>query len=187
MLVLDARGVGYEILATSDVLEAASAKRAQDPQAKVTVVTHLVVRDDAWMLYGFRTRGSRLIFRALLKVQSVGPKVALNVMSVYRDRQLLDILRVGDVALVQRVPGVGAKMAKRIVAEVPDHLAKVSSELAGVTSQDVGTSASVVNALEALGFGLEESRRMLAAALAELGPDASDEDALRVAIARGAP
>jgi holliday junction DNA helicase RuvA len=125
-VVVDVGGVGYRLAVSAETLEHVPA--AGKP---VTLHSHLIVRDDALALYGFATEEERDLFLMLLGVQSVGPKVALAVLSGGPPRELLGALAAGDAGRFQAVPGIGKRTAERIIVEL--------REKAGVTLPPSGT------------------------------------------------
>ena len=114
-LVLDVQGVGYEVDAPMSTFYALPALNES-----VSLFTHLVVREDAQLLYGFATRTERVVFRALLKVNGVGAKVALSILSGLSVDEFLACVASKDVAALVRVPGIGKKTAERLLIELQD-------------------------------------------------------------------
>jgi Holliday junction DNA helicase RuvA len=112
-VVVDCGGVGYRLAISSETLRYVPAVGRS-----VVLHAHLVVRDDALQLYGFATEEERELFLMLLAVQSVGPKVALAVLSGGPPRELLAAVAAGDAARLQAVPGVGKRTAERIIVEL---------------------------------------------------------------------
>jgi Holliday junction DNA helicase RuvA len=121
-VVLVAGGVGYRLAVSSETL-----RHVPAVGRTVTLHSHLVVRDDALALYGFATEEERDLFLALIGVQSVGPNVALAVLSGGAPRELVAAVASGDVARLQSVPGIGKRTAERIVVELREKVAGVSS------------------------------------------------------------
>ena len=117
-VVLETAGVGYRLAASAETL-----RRVPAVGATVTLHSHLIVRDDALALYGFATESERDLFLALIGVQSVGPKVALAVLSGGTPRELITALASGDVARLQAVPGIGKRTAERIIVELREKVA----------------------------------------------------------------
>jgi Holliday junction DNA helicase RuvA len=124
-VVIDCGGVGYRLAVSSETL-----RHVQAVGNDVLLHAHLVVRDDALALYGFASEEERELFLMLLGVQSVGPKVALAVLSGGPPRELLAAIAAGDVARFQAVPGIGKRTAERIIVEL--------REKVGVSLPDVG-------------------------------------------------
>lgn len=165
--VVDVAGVGYRLAVSSETLEHVPA--AGKP---VTLHSHLIVRDDALQLYGFATEEERDLFLMLLGVQSVGPKVALAVLSGAPPRELLGALAAGDTARFQAVPGIGKRTAERIIVEL--------REKAGVTLPDdvmVGRTGSDApraiarDGLVGLGYSVQEADKLLDGAAGETPED----------------
>ncbi|HEY5319062.1 MAG TPA: Holliday junction branch migration protein RuvA [Solirubrobacteraceae bacterium] len=156
-VVIECGGVGYRLAVSSETLRHVPAAGNE-----AMLHTHLVVRDDALALYGFATEEERELFLLLLGVQSVGPKVALAVLSAGAPRDLFAALAAGDGARFQAVPGIGKRTAERIIVEL--------REKVGVTVPD-GGSISVTRAedprtlaregLLGLGFGPAEADELL--------------------------
>src|SRR3954464_6164067 len=112
-VVVSCGGVGYRLAVSAETL-----RQGPGPRKPATLHTHLIVRDDALLLYGFATEAERDLFLLLIGVQSVGPKVALAVLSGGTPRELLAAVAAGDTARLQAVQGVGKRTAERIVVEL---------------------------------------------------------------------
>jgi Holliday junction DNA helicase RuvA len=164
MLMVDVNGVGYE-------LEAPMSTFYGLPPAgeAVALFTHLVVREDAHILFGFGTDGERRLFRGLLKVSGVGPKIALGILSGASVEDFLRTIEAEDVAMLTRIPGIGRKTAERIIIEMRDSVQKLSMPAAG-GAQPVGMGAAqsaqseAFSALIALGYKPAEVARLLKSA-----------------------
>jgi len=133
-VVVDCGGVGYRLAVSAETL-----RHVPAVGKGVLLHTHLVVRDDALALYGFATEEERELFLMLIAVQSVGPKVALAVLSGGPPRDLLAALAAGDSARLQAAPGVGKRTAERIIVELREKVgasATVPAVLAAVRSED---------------------------------------------------
>jgi Holliday junction DNA helicase RuvA len=175
-VVVDVNGVGYRLAVSSETLKQVPAAGKQ-----VTLHSHLIVRDDALQLYGFATEEERDLFLMLLGVQSVGPKVALAVLSGGSPRELLSALAAGDSKRFQAVPGIGRRTAERIIVELREK-AGVAVPADGVPSS-VGSDdprAIAREALLGLGYSLEEADKLLARAPGET-PEELIAHALRTA------
>jgi Holliday junction DNA helicase RuvA len=156
-VVIEAAGVGYRLSVSSETL--AAVPRAGE---QATLLTHLVLRDDGMHLYGFSTEAERELFLMLIGVQSVGPKVALAVLSGGAPRELLNAIASGDTARFQAVPGIGKRTAERIIVELREKVAgKVSDEIVvrHTPSDDPRTLAR--EGLLGLGFSPQEADGML--------------------------
>jgi holliday junction DNA helicase RuvA len=156
-VVIEAAGVGYKLAVSSETL---SAVPAAGEQARL--FTHLVLRDDGINLYGFSTQSERELFLMLIGVQSVGPKVALAVLSGGTPRELLNAIASGDTARFQAVPGIGKRTAERVIVELREKVAgRVSEEIVvrRGASDDPRTVAR--DGLIGLGFSPQEVDRLL--------------------------
>jgi Holliday junction DNA helicase RuvA len=134
----------------------------------VALFTHLVVREDAHILFGFGSESERRLFRSLLKVSGVGPKIALGILSGASVEDFLRIVEAEDVAMLTRIPGIGRKTAERVIIEMRDSVQKLSmpavagEALAPQTPQSPQSEA--FSALIALGYKPPEITRLLKAA-----------------------
>jgi Holliday junction DNA helicase RuvA len=141
-VVVDCGGVGYRLAVSAETL-----RHVPAVGKAVLLHTHLVVRDDALALYGFATEEERELFLMLISVQSVGPKVALAVLSGGPPRELLRALAAGDTARLQAAPGVGKRTAERIIVEL---------------REKVGATAPVATAISNGSSGASDDPRVLA-------------------------
>ena len=156
-VVVEASGVGYRMAVSSQTLAALPA--AGD---EARLLTHLVLRDDGMQLYGFATDSERELFLMLIGVQSVGPKVALAVLSGGSARELLNAIASGDSARFQAVPGIGKRTAERIIVELREKVAgKVTDDIVvrRTASDDPRTLAR--EGLIGLGFTPQEAEGLL--------------------------
>jgi Holliday junction DNA helicase RuvA len=158
VVVETAGGVGYRLAVSSETL-----RHVPAVGRPVTLHAHLIVRDDALALYGFATEEERDLFLALIGVQSVGPKVALAVLSGGTPRDLVAALAAGDVARLQAVPGIGKRTAERIVVELREKVdAEVEPPITGRRGDDPRHVAR--DGLLELGFAPAEAAALLEAA-----------------------
>jgi len=163
-LLVDVNGVGYEV-------EAPMSTFYELPKTgeEVILFTHLVVREDAHLLFGFIKESDRALFRSLIKVSGVGGKMALALLSGMSSRDFITTVKSNDIASLTRIPGVGKKTAERLIIEMRDRLKDLLPDAA--TSQIPSSSASdalppdeikdAVSALIALGFKPPEASRMV--------------------------
>jgi len=169
-VIVSCHGVGYEIdvpMSTFYPLPRAG--------EEVTLLTHLVVREDAHLLFGFLTAAERATFRQLLKISGVGPKVALSVLSGLSVDDLSAAVADGDSGRLTKIPGIGKKTAERLVLELRDKLPKV---VAVRPADGRAASGEVVGALLALGYNDREAQ----AAAKGLPADLQLADAIRQAL-----
>jgi Holliday junction DNA helicase RuvA len=175
-VVIEAAGVGYRMAVSSETLAAVPGAGEQ-----ARLFTHLVLRDDAMHLYGFATQAERELFLMLIAVQSVGPKVALAVLSGGTPRELLNAIASGDAARFQAVPGIGKRTAERIIVELREKVAgKVTDEIVvrATPSDDPRTLAR--EGLLGLGFTPQEADGLLDSAAGDT-PEALISEALKAA------
>ena len=149
-VIVACNGVGYEI----DVPMSTFYPLPRTGE-EVTLLTHLVVREDAHLLYGFVTAGERVAFRQLLRISGVGPKVALSVLSGMSVDDLSAAVSAEDSPRLTRIPGIGKKTAERLVLELRDKLPKTISVARSADAAAAG--ADVLNALLALGYNEREA------------------------------
>jgi Holliday junction DNA helicase RuvA len=162
-LLLDVNGVGYEVEAPMSTFYNLPSLGEQ-----VTLLTHLVVRDDAHVLFGFGTDSERALFRGLLKVSGVGAKMALAILSGMTAEEFSACVQSDDVSALVRLPGIGKKTAERLIVEMRDRLEKLglSTDAVSLSSAPAGTVetspvADAVSALTALGYKPNEASRMV--------------------------
>jgi holliday junction DNA helicase RuvA len=164
-VVLSCGGVGYRLAVSAETLGKVPA--AGKP---ATLHTHLIVRDDALLLYGFASEAERDLFLLLIGVQGVGPKVALAVLSGGTPRELLAAVAAGDTARLQAVPGVGKRTAERIVAELRPKLG-ADTEIV-VSRAEIGDPRTLArDGLLELGYTPQEVDRLLDGATGERPED----------------
>ncbi len=167
-LLLDVAGVGYEV-------EAPMSTFYQLPAVgnEVTLHTHLVVREDAHLLFGFANERERALFRNLIKVNGVGAKMALAILSGMNAESFARCVQEGDTGSLTRLPGIGKKTAERLIVEMRDRLEawQADGALPVVMATPIGSARDEVNdalsALVALGYKPPEASRMVNAIDAE--------------------
>ncbi len=180
LLMVDVNGVGYELEAPMSTFYGLPA--TGEP---VALFTHLVVREDAHILFGFGTDSERRLFRSLLKISGVGPKIALGILSGASVDDFLRIIEAEDVTMLTRIPGIGRKTAERVIIEMRDNVQKLASPSLGVGQSAAGLGAATTpqseafSALIALGYKPPEVARLLKSAD---GPDLSTTDIIRRAL-----
>jgi Holliday junction DNA helicase RuvA len=175
VLVVDIQGVGYELEAPMSTFYKVTLG------APVTLFVHQVVREDANLLYGFASREERDMFRMLLKVNGVGPKMALAILSGMEADAFAACIRQGDVGTLTCIPGVGKKTAERLVIEMRDRIGDGSTAIPGMggIAFPASPERDAVTALIALGYKAVEAER----AVGKLVKDnASAEDLIRQAL-----
>ena len=185
-LLVDVNGVGYELEAPMSTFYDLPAVGAA-----VLLHTHLVVREDAHVLYGFARETERALFRSLLRVSGVGPKMALAILSGMNADEFARCVQRDDTAALSRLPGIGKKTAERLIIEMRDRLARLDDEAFAVAARPHATGAGAPSALEdavsaliALGYKAPEASRMVRAVSAE---GLASEDLIRAALKAAVP
>lgn len=180
-VLLNVNGVGYEI--DTPLSTFCQLQKGQ----KVTLWTHLVVREDAQQLYGFSEAQEKIIFRTLLKVNGVGPKMALGILSTLSVELLIHTIEHDDINTLIKVPGVGKKTAERLMIELRDRF-KALSQSANSTSQTITSQIQFMSnspvaeaeaALQSLGYKPIEAQKAVAAVKADYTESA---DIIRAAL-----
>ena len=165
MLLLDVNGVGYEVEAPMSTFYT-----LPEVGAKAILFTHLAIREDAHVLYGFSNESERLLFRSLLKVSGVGAKMALAILSGMTAEEFALCVQTDDVSSLVKLPGIGKKTAERLIVEMRDRLDKLELPTGSVPSVPQKTIADsvqnspvadAVSALVALGYKPNEASRMV--------------------------
>lgn len=177
-LLVDCNGVGYEIEAPMPVFY-----ELPKVGENVVLFIHMIVREDAQLLYGFSSLSQRAMFRELIKVNGVGAKMAVAILSGLSADEFAQCISSQDVAALTRLPGIGKKTAERLIVEMQDRLGRLAGDQDTTTA---GSSAAVaapsdrsqaIAALEALGFKGAEAQRMVKSSQGE-----SVEEILRNAL-----
>jgi holliday junction DNA helicase RuvA len=167
-LMIDVGGVGYELEAPMSTFFHLPAVGQE-----VSLLTHLVVREDAQMLYGFATQEERRLFRNLLKVSGVGPKIALALLSGISVEAFAQCILNEDVGALMRVPGIGRKTAERLFVEMRDRIAHLEGEPGIARGTGVSPESEALGALIGLGYKPAEAARLLKAV--EVGVHTTEE------------
>ncbi len=166
-VLIECAGVGYEVEAPMSTFYDLPAVGES-----VTLVTHLLIRDDAHVLYGFRSEHDRALFRALLRVTGVGAKMALAILSGMDAARFAQCVGQEDIAMLSRLPGIGKKTAQRLVMEMKDRIAELGQPPA-VSAGAIPAAAlaavddplaDAIGALVALGYKPADANRMARAA-----------------------
>lgn len=169
-ICVDVQGIGYEIDVPMSTLY-----DLPDVGGTVTLHTHLSIRDDAHVLFGFGKASERVAFRTLIKVSGIGPKTALGILSGLSVDDLASAIQAQDIALLTRAPGIGKKTAERMILELRDKFDEVIS-----TSTTTPTSdrSDILNALLALGYNNNEANK----AVKKVPADVSVSEGIRQAL-----
>jgi Holliday junction DNA helicase RuvA len=175
-ITVDVHGIGYEVdvpMSTFYNLPAAG--------EKVSLHTHLLVREDAHQLFGFLSEGERAMFRQLLRISGIGARTALAVLSGLSVGEIAQAVTLQDSGRLVKIPGIGKKTAERLLLELKDKLPKttlVASATAGTGAAAPDAASDILNALLALGY----SEREAIAAMKHLPPEATVSDGIRQAL-----
>ena len=179
-MLVDVAGVGYE-------LEAPMTTFYELPSigAEITLYTHMVVREDAHLLFGFSRASQRSLFRSLLKVSGIGPRVALAILSGMNEQEFALCVSSEDISRITKVPGIGKKTAERLVIEMRDKVeaAALLPKSVSATMTQMDPASEAVSALMALGYKGNEASRLVRNVS---GDDLSTEDIIRQALRNAA-
>ncbi len=176
-LLIDVQGVGYEVDAPMSTFY-----QLPNIGEDVTLHTHLVVREDAQLLYGFASDSERSLFRNLIKINGVGAKLALTILSGMNAQEFIHCIQDNDASALVRLPGIGKKTAERLIIELRDRLKDELPEPGAGTGQTMSAMSAqgnsspagdAVSALIALGYKAQEASRMVRSIDAE-GKDVED-------------
>ena len=188
-MLLDVNGVGYEVEASMNTFY-----KLPEVGAEVSLHTHFVVREDAQLLYGFADQQEKLLFRSLIKVNGVGPKLALSILSGISANDFIRSVHNEDTTALVRVPGVGKKTAERLIVEMKDRLSQLQLPTLTELELSSGNQSDTVlapaadhrteaeSALIALGYKPQQATRAIEQAAQALGEDAVTEALIRHAL-----
>lgn len=177
-LVLDLNGIGYEVIVAPEIANSLTIG------AEVELFTSLVVREDSWTLFGFRSPDARTLFEELQGVTGIGPKVAHALIAFFRPEELRLAIANGEASSLERVPGVGKKVASRIILELKDKYGdgRLSAQNVSGKWRD-----NLMRALTGLGYSNREAEHAIDLTIAELEVDPANVEIsalLRQALAR---
>ncbi|MCX7120632.1 MAG: Holliday junction branch migration protein RuvA [Gammaproteobacteria bacterium] len=178
LLTIDVNGIGYEIHAPMSTFY-----QLPDIDSTITLLTHFVVREDAHLLFGFSQEQERKLFRALIKVNGVGPKLALTILSGMETTHFVDCIQTQNAGSLTHIPGVGKKTAERLIVEMRDSLShwEISSE--SLSQTDLLNPNQVIqdaiSALTALGYKPVDAKNAISKVHQ---PDHNNEQLIRLAL-----
>jgi Holliday junction DNA helicase RuvA len=179
--IMTASGLAYEVLVPLSVLE-----KLPRTGGAVALHTAMVVREDAWLLFGFPTAEERRLFQRLMGTTGVGPSLAMNLLSTLTGDRLVRAIRAGDLATLTQVPRVGKKLAERLVLELRDKLDGTGVEeiaAPGRAAAPAGPGSDAVRALVALGYAPADAERAVRATLEGAPKGESTADLIRRSLA----
>lgn len=173
-ILVDVNGIGYEIYVPMSTLY-----NLPEIGEEVTLFTHFSVREDAQLLYGFFSKNERALFRLLVRISGIGPKIALSILSGISPQMLSQAVSEQESGLLTRIPGIGKKTAERIVLELKGKLNETFG-IENTSSPSNSTKADITSALISLGYSEREALQ----AVKELAADISVNDGIREALKR---
>lgn len=165
-IVIDVSGVGYGVNISVSTFE-----KLPDAGSKATVLTHHHIREDAQVLFGFATEEERTLFRMLISVSGIGPKIAQTILSGIQPEELVRTISQGNLGALTAVPGVGRKTAERLIVELKDKVSKIDPASAAfeVKSSPNAIRGEALAALTSLGFTREKAEQAIRSVLNESG------------------
>lgn len=152
-LVVENNGIGYKVGITDDTIHNISIGQ------NIELFTHLAVREDALDLYGFTNKKDRNLFELLISISGIGPKTALNILSLIMSEMLIKAIRNGSTSQLVKISGIGRKTAEKILIELKDKLGGVHID--EESESNVNSDIDTIEALKALGYSAEEAREAL--------------------------
>ena len=182
-VLIEVGGVGYEVFMPMTCFY-----ELPDNGKEVIVLTHFAVREDAQVLYGFNHEQERELFRELIKVNGVGPKLALAILSGMSAQQFISAVEQGEIKTLVKLPGVGTKTAERLIVEMKDRMKRFGEDLSTtssiISSSDLKKSSNqieseAVSALIALGYKPQEASRIISKVIK---PEMDSETLIREAL-----
>ncbi|MCX8739832.1 Holliday junction branch migration protein RuvA [Gilliamella sp. B2824] len=182
-VLIEVGGVGYEVFMPMTCFY-----ELPDNGKEVIVLTHFAVREDAQVLYGFNHEQERELFRELIKVNGVGPKLALAILSGMSAQQFISAVEQGEIKTLVKLPGVGTKTAERLIVEMKDRLKRFGEDLSAtssiISSSDLKKTSNqieseAVSALIALGYKPQEASRIISKVIK---PEMDSETLIREAL-----
>jgi len=184
-LILDVGGVGYHVFVSHRLLAT-----VEGQGAALTLFIETQMREDAIRLFGFSSRIEQEWFRLLQQVQGVGAKVALSLLATLSGTDIADAIMLKDVAILTRAPGVGKKVAERMITELKGKVGALSASPLGSSAfvadmpspQGASAAADAISALTNLGYGRGEAMQAVAFALKQSGEEASSADLIRIGL-----
>ncbi len=178
--LLTSSGVGYELAIPLGVYEKLPALGEE-----ASLFTHLVVRDDAWLLFGFGTVFERSVFRRLLTANGVGPALALGMLSTLSAERVVRAIVERDIATLQRIPRVGRKKAERLVLDLAEKMGDIGTAGTGGAPRPEGTAAEdAIRALVSLGYSTADAEKGVKAALDSGGRGVGAPELIRLALSK---
>lgn len=179
-IVVDVNGVGYAVSIPLSTFE-----KLGDAGSTITILTHMHVREDILQLYGFATEPERELFRLLISVSGIGPKIAQGILSGAHVNELQKLIVDGNVAALTTIPGIGRKTAERLIVELKDKIGKLESAIAtsAIAGSPAGIRAEALMALTSLGYNRAAAEKAIRDALQEFnGKEPTIQELLKQAL-----
>jgi len=154
-VIINVNGVGYKLFATADTLQTIRIGRASK------FWTHLSVRENALDLYGFTKKNDKKFFELLITVSGIGPKSALNILSLASPETMIGAIKTGSTTHLIKISGLGKKTAEKVVMELKDKITNLRNYSTGPESKDMASDMDAIEALRSLGYDADESREAL--------------------------
>lgn len=180
-VILQTGGVGFHVAISLQTFDAIGGEK------EISLYTHLYVRDDNFQLYGFSTKAEREVFQKLISISGVGPKAAQALLSSLNTSTLIDAISSDNWKRLTAAPGVGRKLAERIVVELRSKFKHIIADSGDggsgtVYEGEAGNVYEAVEALVTLGYGQGQAEKLVAKAAKGMSEDASVEDLVRIAL-----
>ncbi len=177
-IVVETNGTGYIMAVSLTTFEALAGKK------QVKILTHTVVREDAHLLYGFSAEAERKMFRALISVSGIGPASAMAALSTLAPARLQSAIATGDVGSLQKIKGIGAKSAQRIIVDLKDKIGLGGENLDFVNDSSNTVRSEALRALHNLGFDQRKTQKIVDKILDENGESLKIEDLIKLSLKR---
>lgn len=157
--VIDVQGVGYDVETSLNTFFA-----LQDEEKEIEIHIHTVVREDALLLYGFANRLERALFRSLIRINGVGPKLAISILSSISPQDFIEVIQSGDTASLVKLPGIGKKTAERLLIEMRDSIESIQltpGSQSQMSHHHTNHKEEAISALLALGYKNSEAKKAI--------------------------
>ena len=175
-VVIDCNGIGYEVNISVNTFSSIKGKE------RIRLYTHLVVREDAQVLYGFADENERMLFRHLITVSGIGPNTARMILSSMTPIELISAIASGNEEILKRVKGIGTKSAQRIIIELKDKLGKVTTSQGSLPLLSNRNLEEALSGLVVLGFNKSLAQRALEKIISSRGDSISVEELIKEAL-----
>jgi len=175
-IIMDVNGVGYQINISITTFD-----KLGDVNSSVSLFTFLSVREDALDLFGFFTEAEKEMFRLLISVSGIGPKLAQSILSGIQIEELKEALQIGNISRLVAIPGIGRKTAERLLIELRDKVEKLAEEFIEVSNVKFAIKNDAVSALTSLGYNTKTAEKVIRDIL-EKNPDAPIEELVKNAL-----